>query len=229
MAGTQRDIAFRRLIDALFEQQRVEWDEEERQHEKGQPESPALETKRAISTWRWREINEPKLESVLSQIPNKPLDFASDNLVMFLPPFPREERRFVPAISLYYNANNECLNIRAVMIDRDEDGHPYGFGFRLESPTSNCVANTQGRTHEFYHVQLIKELGYGPELRMPVWLPCKQPAFPIRADDPVSAILSLVLSLYGLDYFRKFLNKHGARIGSISPLLKDLASQRKQR
>ena len=229
MAGTQQDTAFRRLIDVIFEHQRVEWAEQEKRHESGLATSPALETKKAISTWRWKEINESKLQSVLSQTPDRPLDFERDNLVMFLPPFPREERSFVPAMSLYYNANQECLNIRTVMIDRDENGHPYGFGFRLEAPTSNCVAETQGQTHEFYHVQLIKELGYGPELHMPDWLPCTQPAFPIRADDPASAVLSLILGLYGLDYFRTFLNKHITRIGNISPLLKDLASQRKRR
>lgn len=223
---TNLDRALIALIDALFEQQRIEWDEE-----KGLASSSALETRNNIRNWRWCEINEAKLQSMLSQIPKQPLDFASEGLVMFLPPFQKEERSFVPATSLYYDAERACLQIRVVMVEQAENGIPHGLGFRIESPTSTCNRDNQGRTsiHDFYHIQLIANMGYGPNLGLPDWLPCRQPSFSIRANNPVDAILNLVLSLYGLDYYGKFLINHGNKFRqSVSPMLGELFGQRKK-
>jgi len=60
--------------------------------------------------------------------------------------------------------------------------------------------------HDFYHVQLVKNLeNYAPPLQLPDWLPEYQPSFCVRAENPVEALLSLVLSVYGLMYFKEFM------------------------
>lgn len=223
---TSLDRALVALIDALFEQQRIEWEEE-----KGLASSSALETRKNIRNWQWREINEAKLQSMLAEITTRPLDFASEKLVMFLPPFQKEERSFVPAMSLYFDAEKRCLQIRVVMVEQAENGIPHGLGFRIESPTSTCNRDNQGRTsiHDFYHIQLITNMGYGPNLGLPDWLPCKQPSFPLWAINPVDALLNLILTLYGAKYYKDFLRKHGASlVGAMSKEFQQLNQRLRQ-
>lgn len=66
-------------------------------------------------------------------------------------------------------------------------------GYRFESPEGKN--DQDAGIHHYYHVQLIQ-----PPTSSVEWLPEKQPSFPLNADNPVKLILSLLISLYGLDY-----------------------------
>jgi len=122
----------------------------------------------------------------------------------------------VPVVSLEYHPTahpaSECLKLRVVMYRLGDSGEPCGFGFRLESPTSHCTGSRVGSIHDFYHVQMITELTDGPPLDMPEWLPCRQPAISIRANNPVEAMFNLILSLYGLDFYNDFLKSIKGRL-----------------
>jgi len=216
------------VLLALFSQQEAEWKSwEDKELRKQQDKrSPALVTKTSIPKWSCSEINRTKLENLLKI--EQPIDFSSEKLILFLPPFPKDAGEFVPVLSLKYRPGNkpekECINFRLVMYHLDEKGTSCGFGFRLESPTSNCKENQTESVHDFYHIQLITEMGiggnYGPPLGLPDWLPSTQPAICIRANNPVDAILNLVLSLYGMDYYKGFLKHVKSRIQTNTDLMR---------
>ncbi|MFZ5921568.1 MAG: hypothetical protein ACOYY3_11005 [Chloroflexota bacterium] len=193
-------------METLFQIQKVQWAawEEEEAKRPQEDRSPAILTKTVISRWRWSEINDTKLSSILME--EQPIRFSDERLILFLPPFPNDEREFVPVISLEYNPAQECLRLRVGMYRLDSSGKPCGLGFRLESPASHCTGNRNESVHDFYHVQLITKIEENsPPLGLPDWLPCRQPAICIRANNPVDAVLNLILSLYGLNFYKYFL------------------------
>ncbi len=207
------------LLEILFDEQDQEWSSW-LQKESGRTDDDkpvAIRTYECIRKWNWDVINKNKLHSLLSSVRNtsaSKIDFGEKKLVLFLPPFPKEQREFVPVAIFYYEPARECIKIRVGMYTLQGNGRPCGFAFRLEAPTSKCEGSQKGNIHEFYHVQIVRNLGYGPELYMPDWLPEHQPAICIWAKDPVEAILNLILSLYGLTYFKDFLKKHKSKFKS---------------
>lgn len=75
----------------------------------------------------------------------------------------------------------------------------FSVGYRFESPHGTGM-------HNYYHVQLIRRFADG----MPSWcdecrdsLPETQPAFAIDARDPVSLLICILVSVYGLDHFSR--------------------------
>ena len=201
------------VLENLFSLQKAQWAtwdarEEGRSHDE---RSLALLTKATISRWRWSEINEAKLTALLEA--EQSIKFSNERLILYLPPFPKEEREFVPVVSLEYYPNIECLRMRVGMYRLDDNGRPCGFGFRLESPTSSCSGEENESIHDFYHIQLITTLeDNAPPLGLPNWLPERQPAISIRAKNPVDAMLNLILSLYGLDFYKDFLKSVKGRL-----------------
>jgi len=67
-------------------------------------------------------------------------------------------------------------------------------GYRFEAPEGKG-------SHNYYHVQVISGLKepFSPQ-ECSSWLPDRQPAFPLDADDPVKLLLCLLVSLYGVQY-----------------------------
>ncbi len=81
-----------------------------------------------------------------------------------------------------------CLRVTLLCLD---ESRLKAIGFRLE----------EWKTHQFYHAQFISDLGpsdVANQLLCPEWIPDSQPSFPVPADCPVSLILCLLLTLYGL-------------------------------
>jgi hypothetical protein len=66
-------------------------------------------------------------------------------------------------------------------------------GCRFEPPEGPGI-------HNYYHAQIFRAFHPGgKELPCcPTWLPESWPAFHLKADDPVTLLVSMVISLYGL-------------------------------
>lgn len=216
-------VAF--LLRKLFDVQQQEWSQwaEKERDRNEMKQSPALQSHRVMSGWHWQIVNESKIKTIFSS--ETEILFSSERLVLFLPPFPSQQREFVPVMTLSYKPSKECIEIRVGMYCLQENGEPCGFAFRLESPTSICREGNGISIHDFYHIQFMKNLeNYAPALHAPDWLPEYQPAICVRANNPVEAILSLVLSLYGLEYFKQFLKQVKSNVrDSDIPLLREFA------
>lgn len=222
MAKNQQDTAFRTLIDTLFEDQRAAWSSE---RVESAPSERSLEVKRKVYAFQrgWKELGDEKM--LPTKQPNV-VNFAEAKYLMPLPPL-QKDGHLVPWLSVSYEQSevvgarfeDACCRLYVLMLAPGEDGQLVGIGFRIESPERNCQQDTgaddSGR-HDFYHAQLIRRIRtHGPQFDVPDWLPCNQPSFPLWALNPVDALLSLVLTLYGARYYKDFLRKYAARFRSI--------------
>ena len=222
MAGSQPDTAFRKLIEALFDEQQAAWSAEKPNE---MPSRQSLDVKNVIRRHQkgWQELSDERM--LPTKLPNI-VEFEIDRYLMPLPPL-QKDGHLVAWLSVSYKHSDAvgakfeeaCCRIYVLMLGRDSRDRLIGTGFRIESPERNCQEDSDadriGR-HDFYHAQLIKKIAtHGPEFGAPDWLPCTQPSFPLLATQPVEALLNLILTLYGANYYKEFLKRHLARIGDL--------------
>jgi hypothetical protein len=96
----------------------------------------------------------------------------------------------VPVLGFKYRfADDEShLSLRLGLFASDEGA----IGFRFEEPEG------QG-SHNFFHTQLIRAFGKNTfALPTPSWIPTSQPSFPLDAGGPISLLLNLLVSIYGM-------------------------------
>lgn len=108
---------------------------------------------------------------------------------LYLPPLD-EGPSSVAMLSLKCDLRSKKANIRIDVFTLFED-QPYGIGYRFEHGT-----------HEFCHVSLTNkrpDTEGGEDLRnSPKWLLTDIPRVPMRANDPVSLLMDVLISFYGL-------------------------------
>jgi hypothetical protein len=156
-------------------------------------------------------IEEKELSGLFPDSEVVEVDFSGRRKVLYLPRL-EKNCEFVPFLSLWckLDETGTRITLRVMLVSRGgNEGKLHGIGFRLESPYGDeeDEENREGR-HDFYHAQLIRGLGWGPLVECPNWLPETQPSFPLTADDPVTLMLCLLLSLYGKRYCWTFYTEH---------------------
>jgi len=156
-------------------------------------------------------VEEKELGGLFPDSETVEVGFSERRKVLYLPPLEKNQE-FVPVLSLWckLDETGAKMALRVMLVSRGgNEGMLRGIGFRLESPygDEDDEENKEGR-HDFYHAQLIRNLGWGPLVEGPSWLPETQPSFPLTADDPVTLMLCLLLSLYGKKYCWTFYTEH---------------------
>lgn len=156
----------------------------------------------------WNDRNVIDLEEI-TQFGNK---------VFYLPPIEKGGNYFaVMSIKVNCNVNDYIASIRVMLLTPKSpsdvnDKSPFSFwgvGFRIE--------NGDGR-HNYHHAQIISDFKGSSNannfFESVSWLPETHPAFPLKANEPLTLILSLYLTLYGLDGLRNF-STYSAKMNSI--------------
>ena len=149
--------------------------------------------------------------------------------VVYLPPL-KKDPDCVPILSLYFKLKEpqSIAQLRVMLVNLDENQGPdgiYGIGFRMETPerinhdgslsinNQSIDTTNNGGIHDFHHAQLIRKFGQKKldnklQIDCPIWLPQSQPSFPLPAECPVTLLLCLLVTLYGREYYNRFLAEH---------------------
>jgi hypothetical protein len=159
------------------------------------------------------------LESNLPNADHPNTDFLKTRQFLYLPPI-KAFSLLLPVLRVKAEFDRERqpevrLRVTLFLRDRAQKRLRY-FGYRFESPELRGPnREVQEGRHDYYHAQLIHVLGDsrshpGGEQCWPEWLPLDQPAFALDADCSVSLLISLLVSLYGLEYIDKLLLVDGS-------------------
>lgn len=146
----------------------------------------------------------PKRENLEASLPTETqvaVEFPGTQF-LHLPPFKtRSHYIIVPRIRLVCNFGRNIPLIRCYLgLFLLHEGCLRSIGFRFEAPEGPGI-------HHYYHTQLITDEAWTiPRQEHHIWLPTEQPAFPLDADNPVTLILCLLVSLYGVDCLRDLVN-----------------------
>lgn len=135
-----------------------------------------------------------ELEGLLSKQNSPVVDFGDHGKVLFLEPI-AGPRCMIPILSLRYDFYRSIpeVRLRLALFLFDDTGRVAAIGYRFESPEGEG-------THHYYHAQLIRNLDHGQSLPCPAWLPTTQPAFALDAENALTLVVCLLITLYGLEY-----------------------------
>jgi hypothetical protein len=219
--------ALRDLLLAIYDEQKSDWSGDSLTGRK--PSDEAKEFYNRYGYANWNQIRETEFEKWLNESPDKlEIDFSDRNAVLFLPPL-EKDGDFVPILNMKCEVSEtvNSLSFYILLVRLGKEGQqPYGLAFRFESPENehyeHKVDNEGEGLHDFYHVQLITGLSYGPNLEIPKWVPVSQPSFPLLADDPLTLVFAILMTLYGKKYCWDFYIKHAANLPALGPRIKKL-------
>lgn len=152
------------------------------------------------------------LEALLPGSKKNPIQGSFNNLYLWL----QKTAGMLPIVHLKYDFSCSIPEIRIRLgLFLEKDGESNAIGFRFESPEGTSSSGA-GR-HHYYHVQMIKAFknrdgNFGILLRpdkwhhqCPDWLPTREPALPLPAEDSLSLFLCFAASLYGIDETRRLI------------------------
>jgi len=139
-------------------------------------------------------FDDRELEKVLSKEKPPIADFGEHGKVLFLEPI-AGSRCIVPILSMRYDFCRSIpqVRLRLALFLFDDTENVAAIGYRFESPEGEG-------THHYYHAQLIRDLDRGHLLPCPAWLPTRQPAFALDAENALTLVVCLLIALYGLEY-----------------------------
>lgn len=151
------------------------------------------------------------LESRLPSEINPVCNLSADRHCIYLSPKPHSDISlpFLPFVSLKCDFAEPPIMVRIylAMAMRSGDGSGHNtmriLGFRYEAPEG-----TGDGLHDLFHMQMIRSLGAGSaSLNLPQadleWIPTAQPSVPLDACCPVTLVLSMLVSLYGMRYLEQ--------------------------
>jgi hypothetical protein len=167
-----------------------------------------------ISNKYMRFANSAALENVLPSDAHPTSDFKTAMQFLYLRPI-TDGVPTVPVLSL--KANFACsfpeVRARLALFFLDDEQEIRSQGYRYEAPEGPGNGK-----HDYYHVQPIRVIYRDkPGFQLPTapWFLDSHPAWPVDAKDPVTLVLSLLISLYGLEFRKELL---GYRV---APMLKN--------
>lgn len=195
--------SFLKVLELLWQVQKNEW--EQHTSERRRQEKQRIDT--ALSRY---------LLSLENIRPQGQIHWVDAFKLLPLPPL-RRNSHLIPFLTIYYDGTgneSSCCRIYVLMI-MAEQRKLRGIGFRIESPERNCQPNHAGGigAHDFYHAQLVKNVRGWDFYDTPDWLPDSQPSFPLWAVQPFDALLNLILTLYGANFYLEFLRNYGHFFG----------------
>lgn len=216
--------ALRDLLLTIYEEQKSDWSEQTLTGRK--PSDKARDFYRQYSYNVWHQVEEREFEKWLKESPDKlEVNFSKRKAILFLPPL-EKDGDFVPILNMECEVG-ETINSMSLYVllvqEREEGKKPRGLAFRFESPENEHYEEESNEgLHDFYHVQFIKGFEYGPEFEIPQWVPMSQPSFPLLADDPLTLVFALLMTLYGKKYCWDFYNRHVANLPELEPSIQKL-------
>ena len=122
------------------------------------------------------------------------LTMKRSNQFIWLEPITRH--KMVPLLTLSSSNGWQEFSVY-VLLSMLEGSELRGLAVRFE--TDSSVPNEDGLpgAHDFCHAQLCQSIEGLIPPRTPEWLPVSQPSIPMDADDQITVVLCMLVSLYG--------------------------------
>jgi len=185
---------FRQLVIEVFDRHKSAYDD---------PPRNVQNILDFISNKYTRFADSAAIENALPTDDNPTSDFKELLHFLYLRPI-QTGAPTVPVLSFKTDFARSFPKVRARLALFFIDGVEIrSLGYRYETPEGPG----NGR-HDYYHVQPIRVLYRdrpGFELPTAPWVLDSHPAWPVDASDPVTLVLSLLVSLYGLEFHKELL------------------------
>ena len=149
-------------------------------------------------------LNISALESYICR--RQEVEMLWENRVLHLEP--SEDRKILPLLILQSSHQWEHFRLYTLLLMLDDSFALKSIALRFETDEAQEPAETIGK-HDFCHAQICRLINARTHALTPSWLPDSQPSIPLDADDQVTLVLCMLVSLYGGKYVVDKVSKLG--------------------
>ena len=121
-----------------------------------------------------------------------------------------KDKKIWPLVTMHSAAEWVNFRIYTLLTTLDENSDIQALSIRYETDEGDPQRKTDG-SHDFCHAQFCNSISHGICATTPEWLPESQPSIPLDADDQISLVLCMLISLYGGKQVRRRINDSGIR------------------
>ena len=137
------------------------------------------------------------------------VEMKEHKLVLYLEPI--EKERILPLIMIQSDHDWIHFRVYALLAKLNDADNLNSLAIRFETDEGDYRKTGTKGTHDFCHAQLCNTISESIPVYAPEWLPDSQPSFPLDAEDQVSLVLCMLVSLYGSREVRAKLNGPGIK------------------
>ena len=137
------------------------------------------------------------------------VEMKEHKLVLYLDPI--EKERILPLITIQSDHDWVHFRVYALLAKLNDAANLKSLAIRFETDEGDYKETGPKGAHDFCHAQLCNTISESIPVYAPEWLPDSQPSFPLDADDQVTLVLCMLVSLYGSREVRAKLNGPGIK------------------
>ena len=138
------------------------------------------------------DVDDSGLKSMLSK--DSDVEMMTQNKFLHLEPI---EENILPLVTLQSSNDWVIFRIYALLTTLDKDCNLQSLAIRFETDEGGISTGSNPGLHDFCHAQLCNNINKHVKNVTPQWVPDSQPSIPLDADNQVSLVLCMLMSLYG--------------------------------
>ena len=131
----------------------------------------------------------------------------------FLYLVPTEDERMLPFVTIHSDANWRHFRIYVLLPMLDEKSRLKALAMRFETDEGDRKPGDKIGSHDFCHAQFCESINGIIQASTPSWMPASQPSIPLDADNQISLVLCMLVSVYGGAFVKSRIDSAG--IGGI--------------
>ena len=147
----------------------------------------------ACEKFRFGPVTESTLESLV--IEPSDVKLRDENLFLFLEP--TQSRKMLPFVTLHSCCDWVHFRAYTLLATVDDNRDFQTLAIRFETDEGDPNPEAQPGSHDFCHAQLCNRINKHISKAASVWVPDSQPSIPLDADNQISLVLCVLVSIYG--------------------------------
>lgn len=121
-----------------------------------------------------------------------------------------KDKKIWPLVTMHSAGKWVNFRIYTLLTTLDENSDIQALSIRFETDEGGHQSKGDG-SHDFCHAQFCNSISNRVCATTPKWLPESQPSIPVDAEDQISLVLCMLISLYGGAHVRRRINDSGDR------------------
>ena len=125
---------------------------------------------------------------------------------------PTKGKDVLPFVTLHSSSDWVNFRIYTLLTTLDDEYDLQSLAIRFETDERGGGQGSNSGMHDFCHSQLCRVIKGRVKASTPPWLPDSQPSIPLDAENQVSLVLCMLVSLYGGKCVVKRVNEHSREL-----------------
>ena len=188
-------------------------------------------TRRVISeillNFMFRDWNDEDMRALISEVHERyfQMGYVDDQQIMpelrdndevpflgqkrFLWLEPTDDKKMLPLLTLSSTDKLVHFRLYALLMRLDHNSRLQSLAMRFETSEGDMGLDHKAGMHDFCHAQFCNSIDPDIKPTTPAWIPDSQPSIPLDADNQVTLVLCMLISLYGGAYVYDKLSQSG--------------------